>query len=71
MRNSYGYDSYRGRSTAKTVLTALVVVLLVILLLVVGFFVFAQRYVVYYDDGSVHIEFPWTVQATPTPIPTP
>lgn len=71
MRNSYGYDSYRGRSTAKTVLTVLVVVLLILLILVVGFFVFAQRYVVYYDDGSVHFEFPWTTQAQPAPTPTP
>lgn len=71
MRNSYGYDSYRGRSTARTVLTVLIVVLLVLLLLVVGFFLFAQRYVVYYDDGSVHFEFPWTTQSRPTPTPTP
>lgn len=71
MRNSYGYDSYRGRSTARTVLTVLIVVLLILLLLVIGFFVFAQRYVVYYDDGSVHFEFPWNTQAQPTPAPTP
>lgn len=73
MRNSYGYDSYRGRSGARTVLTVLAVVLLVLLLLLVGFFFLAQRYVVYYDDGSVHFEFPWSTQAqaTPTPLPTP
>lgn len=71
MRNSYGYNSYRGRSGIRTVLTVLIVVLLIILLLAVGFFVFAQRYVVYYDDGSVHFEFPWTLQAQSTPMPTP
>lgn len=71
MRNSYGYDSYRGRSGARTVLTVLIVVLLILLILAVGFFIFAQRYVVYYDDGSVHFEFPWTTRAEPTPTPTP
>lgn len=73
MRTSYGYDPYRGRSGVRMVLTVLIVVLLILLLLAVGFFFFAQRYVVYYDDGSVHFEFPWTVQAEPTPaaVPTP
>lgn len=69
MRKSYGYSSYRGRSAAKTVLTAVAILLLAVLVLLVGFFVFAQKYVVYYDDGRVRFEFPWLTDTTPTPTP--
>lgn len=69
MRTSYGYSSYRGRSTAKTVLTAIVILLLAVLVLLIGFFAFAQKYVVYYDDGRVRFEFPWLTEAEPTSTP--
>ena len=38
MRNSYGYESYRGRSRLQTALTAVAVILFIILLLAVAFF---------------------------------
>lgn len=69
MRTSYGYSSYRGRSTGKTILTAVAVLLLVVLVLLLGFFAFAQKYVVYYDDGRVRFEFPWMTEVEPTSTP--
>lgn len=71
MKSTYGYDSYRGRSRARTVLTALIVILLVALVAVVAFFLFAQRYIVYTDDGQAHLELPFFQKATPTPDPAP
>lgn len=69
-KSYYGYDPYRGRSGAKTVLTALVIILLVLLLLAVAFFFFAQPYIVYGDDGKAHLEFSF-LQGESTPSPEP
>lgn len=71
MRRTYGYDAYRGRSKGRIFLTALAVILAVVLVLVVAFFLFAQRYVVYTDDGQAHLELPFFQRATPTPTPGP
>lgn len=71
MKSTYGYDTYRGRSRSRTVLTALIVILLVLLVAVVAFFLFAQRYIVYTDDGQAHLELPFFQKATPTPGPAP
>ena len=69
MRNSYGYESYRGRSKLQTALTAVAVILFVVLLLAVAFFFFAQQYIVYDDQGKAHLEFPFLQQAEATPTP--
>lgn len=71
MKQTYGYDSYHGRSRARTVLTALVAILLVVLVAVVAFFLLAQRYIVYTDDGQAHLELPFLQKSTPTPDPAP
>lgn len=71
MKRTYGYDSYHGRSRARSVLTALIVILLVVLAAVVAFFLLAQRYIVYTDDGQAHLELPFLQGATPTPAPAP
>lgn len=69
MRPTYGYDTYRGRSRTRSVLTALIVILLVVLAAVVAFFLLAQRYIVYTDDGQAHLELPFFQKATPAPAP--
>lgn len=66
---NYGYDSYRGRSGGKTVLTALIVILLAALLLAIAFFFFAQPYITYGDDGKAHFQSPFS-KPTPTPEPS-
>ncbi len=71
MRSTYGYDAYRGRSKARTVLTVLAVLLTVALVLVLAFFLFAQRYIVYTDDGKAHVELPFFQKAAATPTPAP
>lgn len=73
MRTTYGYDAYRGRSRGRTVLTVLAVLLAVVLALAVAFFLFAQRYIVYTDDGRAHLELPFLQReaATPTLEPLP
>lgn len=71
MRNSYGYDSYRGRTRAQSALTVLIVILLVVLLLAVAAFFLLQRYMVYTDDGQAHLELPFLQRETPAPpVPT-
>lgn len=69
MRNSYGYESYRGRSRLQAALTTLAVILFVVLLLAVAFFFFAQQYIVYDDSGKAHLELPFFQQAQPAPTP--
>lgn len=71
MKRTYGYDSYHGRSRTRNILTALIVILLVVLAAVVAFFLFAQRYIVYTDDGQAHLELPFFQKVTPTPDPAP
>lgn len=69
MKNSYGYESYRGRSRLQAALTVLAVILFVVLLLAIAFFFFAQEYIVYDDSGKAHLEFPFFQQIQPTPTP--
>lgn len=71
MRPTYGYDTYRGRSKARSFLTALAVLLAVVLALAVAFFLFAQRYIVYTDDGQAHLELPFLQKAAQTSPPAP
>lgn len=71
VRSTYGYDSYRGRSRARTALTVLAVLLAAALVLVVAFFLFAQRYIVYTDDGRAHVELPFFQKAETAPTPPP
>ncbi len=62
-----GYNSYSGRRNGKKI--ALVVVLLLILLGAVAYLL-AQQYVVYEDDGSIHLELPlFRKKETPAPLP--
>ena len=68
---TYGYDTYRGRSKTRTFLTALAVLLAIVLALAVGFFLFAQRYIVYTDDGQAHLELPFLQKTTPPPSAAP
>lgn len=70
MRSSYGYDSYRGRGGARLFLKVLIGILAVVLLLAIVFFFWAQKYMVYGDDGKAHLELPW-FQEKETPAPTP
>lgn len=68
---TYGYDTYRGRSKTRTFLTVVAVLLAIVLVLAVGFFLFAQRYIVYTDDGQAHLELPFLQKDTPTPPAAP
>lgn len=72
-RNTYGYDSYRGRSGTRRVLTGIIVVLVILLILAVCAFFLAQKYMVYTDDGRAHLELPFfqreSTQSVPTPPP--
>lgn len=70
MKSSYGYSSYRGRSTGRRVLTALIVLLcLVLAAAVVGFFLL-QGHIYYGEDGRAHVDLPgWGQSAQPTPTP--
>lgn len=72
-RNTYGYDTYHGRSAGAKFLTGLIVVLLIVLALAVAAFFFLQRYMVYTDDGQARLELPFfqqRAQETPAPAPT-
>ncbi len=55
-----GYQSYRGRRSKSRTLT---VVLLVLILAAACVFLFAQRYVVYRDDGSWYFDIPFFSQS--------
>ncbi len=55
MRDNYG--SYRGRITSSDVLKVIIVILLILVVIVVGLLLFAQRYLVYSDEG-VRLELP-------------
>ncbi len=58
-RGTRGYSSYRGRGRGvKVALT----VLLALLLLAACAFLFAQRYIVYEEDGSFRFVLPWPQQ---------
>ena len=71
MKRTYGYDSYHGRSRTRNILTALIVLLLAVLAAAVAFFLLAQRYIVYTDDGQAHLELPFLQKAVSTPAPAP
>lgn len=58
-RNTYGYDSYRGRSGPRRVLLGVIAVLVLLLILAVCSFFLLQRYMVYTDDGRARLELPW------------
>lgn len=70
-RNSYGYDSYRGRSRSRSILTGIIAVLVVLLILAVAAFFLLQRYMVYTDDGQAHLELPFFQREAPTSTPEP
>lgn len=55
-----GYQSYRGRRSKGRTLT---IVLLVLILAAACIFLFAQRYVVYRDNGSWYFDFPFLSQS--------
>lgn len=69
MKTSYGYDTYRGRSKAQSVLTVLIVILVIVLLLSVCAFFFLQKYMVYTDDGQARLALPFLHQESPSPAP--
>lgn len=70
-RTSYGYGSYQGRSGRSGILKGIVVVLVVVLLLAVAAFFYLQRYMVYSDDGTAHLEIPFFQRTTPPPATDP
>lgn len=74
MKTTYGYDAYRGRSKLRTALTVIAALLVVVLILAVAFFLFAQRYIVYTDDGQAHLELPFlqreSVRPSQEPVPS-
>lgn len=55
------YSGYRGRPAARDVLKLVAVVLGVALVLAAGGLMFAQRYIIYTDDG-VRLELPFFVR---------
>ena len=61
-----GYQSYRGRQPAGL---RLLIVLLVLILVVACGFLFAQRYIVYTEDGGMYLELPFMRLDLPTPPP--
>ena len=71
MRKKHSYGSYRGRSGPGDVLKVVAVLLGLLLVLLVGVYFFMQWYVVYSDDGSVHLELPFfqEKEAEPTDLP--
>lgn len=69
MKRSYGYDSYRGRSGARTFLKIVVIVLVLALVgLGVWLLFLTERYSTYSDQG-MKLELPWN-QSTPSAPPT-
>lgn len=52
------YDGYRGRPGAKDVLKIAAVLLMVLAVLTAAGLMFAQRYIIYTDDG-VRLELPF------------
>ena len=52
-----GYNSYRGRVSAGK---KLLIAALVLLLLAAAAFLYCQNYLVYDDEGNVHLELPWS-----------
>lgn len=61
-----GYQSYRGRQPAGL---RLLIVLLVLILVVACGFLFAQRYIVYTEDGGMYLDLPFMRLDLPTPPP--
>lgn len=59
-----GYQSYRGRQPAGL---RLLIVLLVLILVVACGFLFAQRYIVYTEDGGMYLDLPFMRLDLPTP----
>lgn len=57
-RNRYGYQEYRGRSGARTVLIFIIALLAVLLAAGVAFMIFMGEYIEYTPTG-VQINWPW------------
>ncbi len=53
-----GYSSYRGR---QGFWRRLLIVVLVLILVTACGFLFLQRYITYFDDGSFHLELPFSL----------
>ena len=60
-----GYDGYRGRTRAQTVVRAVVCVVVLLLVLVIVGLLLGQRYIVYTDDG-IRLEVPFLQRETAT-----
>ena len=58
-----GYQGYRGRGRGNG--HKWLIALLVLVLAAACAFLFAQRYVVYSSDGSMHYEWPWARRSEP------
>lgn len=70
MKSTYGYSSYRGRSTGRRVLTALIVLLCLVLAAAIAGFFLLQGHIYYGEDGRAHVDLPgWGQSAQPTPTP--
>lgn len=64
------FNTYRGKSKSRKVLTAVAWILAAVLALAVGFYFYAQQYVVYDDQGNVHLQLPF-FRDEHEPEPTP
>lgn len=61
-----GYDGYRGRTRAQSAARAIVGTLVILLVLAILGLIFAQRYIVYTDDG-IHLDIPFVREETAAP----
>lgn len=66
-RNRYGYQEYRGRSGARSVLIFIIVLLAVLLAAGLAFIIVMGEYIEYTDTG-VEIDWPW-LKGEPSPPP--
>lgn len=69
MKRSYRYNSYQGKSGARTFLKVLIAVLVLLLALLVAAYFFLQKYMVISNDG-IRFELPFFQDASPTPTPS-
>jgi hypothetical protein len=65
MAVSRGYNSYRGRGGGRG--KAVLAVLLVLVILAAGAVIYLQKYLVYDETGTAHLENPWQRETEKTP----
>jgi uncharacterized membrane protein YqiK len=57
--------TYRSRRPLKIILTSLVALLIAVVILTVSLFFGLRRYIVYDNNGTLHLDIPWLSDVLP------